>query len=293
MIAPIEPELQANGIETLIVSADTHLRSIPLAALHDGKQFLIEKYSLALIPSFGLTDIRRGDDLRRTNLLAMGIAKKTEDQVPLPAAAVEISALIQNLWTKQGKGFLDEDSTLERLKSLTQQQRYGIIHLATHAEFQKGDRKNSYIQFWGGKLRFNQLWQFTQESGWGKNPKVEMLVLSACRTALGDTQAELGFAGLAFQAGVKTVIGSLWYVSDTGSLVLMSEFYSQLKVAPTRSEALRQAQIAMLQGKVYVEDGQLKLSDRQIPLPNEIVINGIKLSHPYFWSAYTLVGNWN
>lgn len=191
--------MKANGIETLIVSADSHLRSIPLAALHDGKQFLIEKYSLALIPSFGLTDTRYSD-LRKTSLLAMGIAKTTEDQVPLPAA-VEISTLAQNLWSEQGNGFLDEDSTLERLKSLTQQQRYGIIHLATHAEFQKGDRQNSYIQFWGGKLRLNQLWQFTQESGWGKNPKVEMLVLSACRTALGDTRTELGFAGLAFQAG--------------------------------------------------------------------------------------------
>lgn len=293
MIAPIEPELKANGIETLIVSADSHLRSIPLAALHDGNQFLIEKYSLALIPSFGLTDTRYSD-LRKTSLLAMGIAKTTEDQDPLPAAAVEISTLAQNLWSEQGNGFLDEDSTLERLKSLTQQQRYGIIHLATHAEFQKGDRKNSYIQFWGGKLRLNQLWQFTQESGWGKNPKVEMLVLSACRTALGDTRAELGFAGLAFQAGVKTAIGSLWYVSDTGALALMSEFYSQLKVAPTRSEALRQTQIAMLQGKVYVENGQLRLSNqRSFPLPNEIAVNGVKLSHPYFWSAYTLVGNWN
>jgi len=119
-----------------------------------------------------------------------------------------------------------------------------------------------------------------------------MLVLSACRTALGDEQAELGFAGLAFQAGVKTVVGSLWYVSDTASLTLMSEFYLQLKSAPTRSEALRQAQLALLQGKVEIKESRIKLSNGQsIALPS--LDNSLNLTHPYYWSAYTLVGNWN
>ncbi|WP_052672427.1 CHAT domain-containing protein [Aliterella atlantica] len=291
LIAPLEPELQANKVKTLIISADNHLRSIPLAALHDGKQFLIEKYSIALIPSFAMTDTRY-KDLRKTTLLAMGISKSTQEQIPLPAVAVEVSELSQQ-WS-QSKGFLDEEFTLNKLKSLTQEQRYGIIHLATHAEFQKGERDKSFIQFWGEKLRLDKLRQYTSESGWNKNPTIEMLVLSACRTALGDEQAELGFAGLAFQAGVKTVVGSLWYVSDTASLTLMSEFYSQLKNAPTRSEALRQAQVAMLQGKVELKERQIKLSNGQsVTLPSNLSGAKLNLTHPYYWSAYTLVGNWN
>lgn len=290
LIAPLEPELEANKVKTLIISADNQLRSIPLAALHDGKQFLIEKYSIALIPSYGMTNTRY-KDLRKTNLLAMGISKSTQEQVPLPAVAVEVSEVSQK-WA-QGKGFLDEEFTLNKLKSLTQEQRYGIIHLATHAEFQKGKQDKSFIQFWGEKLRLDKLRQYTSESGWNKSPSIEMLVLSACRTALGDEQAELGFAGLAFQAGVKTVIGSLWYVSDTASLTLMSEFYLQLKTAPTRSEALRQAQLALLQGKVEIK-GNIKLSNGQIvALPPNLDSNSLNLTHPYYWSAYTLVGNWN
>ncbi len=292
LIAPLESELQANKVKTLIISADNHLRSIPLAALHDGKQFLIEKYSIALIPSFGMTDTRYSD-LRSSTLLAMGISKSTSGQVPLPAVAVEISEVAQKLWS-QGMGFLDEEFTLNKLKSLTQAQRYGIIHLATHAEFQKGEQDKSFIQFWGEKLSLNKLRQYTNESGWNKSPTIEMLVLSACRTALGDEQAELGFAGLAFQAGVKTVIGSLWYVSDTASLTLMSEFYSQLKTAPTRSEALRLAQNALLQGKVKLESDRILLSNGQsVLLPPNLNGTSLNLTHPYFWSAYTLVGNWN
>lgn len=292
LIAPLESELQANKVQTLIISADNHLRSIPLAALHDGKQFLIEKYSIALIPSFGMTDTSYSD-LRKTTLLAMGISKSTSGQVPLPAVAVEISEVAQKLWS-QGTGFLDEEFTLNKLKSLTQAQRYGIIHLATHAEFQKGKQDKSFIQFWGEKLSLDKLRQYTSESGWNKSPTIEMLVLSACRTALGDEQAELGFAGLAFQAGVKTVIGSLWYVSDTASLTLMSEFYSQLKTAPTRSEALRHAQLSLLQGKVKLEGDRILLSNGQsVVLPPNLSGTNLKLTHPYFWSAYTLVGNWN
>lgn len=68
----------------------------------------------------------------------MGISKSIQEQVPLPAVAVEISEVAQKLWS-QGMEFLDEEFTLDKLKSLTQAQRYGIIHLATHAEFQKGE----------------------------------------------------------------------------------------------------------------------------------------------------------
>ena len=122
-----------------------------------------------------------------------------------------------------------------------------------------------------------------------------MLVLSACRTAVGNEQAELGFAGLAVQAGVKTAIGSLWYASDEGSLALMSEFYHKLRTARIKTEAMREAQLGMLKGQVRVENGHLVLSDhRRIALPSELAIGDRRiLSHPYYWSGYITIGNWN
>jgi CHAT domain-containing protein len=121
------------------------------------------------------------------------------------------------------------------------------------------------------------------------------MVLSACRTALGDQQAELGFAGLTIQTGVKTALGSLWYVSDEGSLALMTKFYEQLKTAPIKSEALQQAQLAMIKGQVRLEDRQLQLDEEKLfPLSPEVgVRQNMNLSHPYYWSAFTMIGNWN
>jgi CHAT domain-containing protein len=144
----------------------------------------------------------------------MGSAKFT-DLRPLPAVPVELSTITPSLW--KGKSFLNDAFTLENLKAQRKQQPFGIIHLATHASFQPGAPSNSYIELWNSKLRLNQL----SELGWN-NPAVELLVLSACRTALGDEQAELGFAGLAVQAGVKSAIASLWSVSDEGTLGLMT-----------------------------------------------------------------------
>jgi CHAT domain-containing protein len=121
---------------------------------------------------------------------------------------------------------------------------------------------------------------------------VELLVLSACSTALGDEEAELGFTGLATLSGVKTALGSLWTVSDEGTFGLMSEFYEQLKQAPIKAEALRQAQLAMIQGTVRLEGGKLITSRGSFPLPPELAEQGDKiLSHPYFWSGFSMIGN--
>jgi CHAT domain-containing protein len=118
------------------------------------------------------------------------------------------------------------------------------------------------------------------------------MVLSACRSALGDEQAELGFTGLAVQAGVKSALGSLWYVSDTGTLGLMTTFYQQLKQAPIKAEALRQAQLAMMRGEVELDGDELVTPSARISLPEELLNQGnINLTHPYYWSAFTLVGN--
>ncbi|XZN97447.1 MAG: CHAT domain-containing protein [Microcoleus sp.] len=291
LIAPLETDLQTQGINTLLFSLDTGLRSLPLAALYDGKQFLVEKYSLSQIPTLSLTDTRY-QSLKNASVLAMGAAQFTKLS-PLPAVPVEL-ANIADLWP--GKSFLNEQFTLKNLQSQRNQKPYQIIHLATHGEFQPGAASDSFIQLWDSKLQLNQLRQL----GWN-NPPVELLVLSACRTALGDEQTELGFAGLAFQAGVKSALASLWYVSDEGTLALMSEFYQQLKTAPIKAEALRQAQIAMLRGDVRIEQGVLRgLSAVSLAqgtragtsLPAELANMGDRnLAHPYYWAAFTMIGS--
>ncbi|HEY9603501.1 MAG TPA: CHAT domain-containing protein [Allocoleopsis sp.] len=282
-IAPVEEDLKAQKIETLIFCVGAGLRSAPFAAFHDGKQFLVEKYSFSRIPAFSLTNTVYAD-LRNSRVLAMG-ASEFPDQNPLPAVPIELSTIQKNLW--QGKFFLNQDFTLANLESQQASQTYKIIHLATHAFFQAGEPSNSYIQFWNNKLTLDKMRQLHWE-----NPPVELLVLSACKTAIGDAQAELGFAGLAIQANVKSAVASLWNVSDEGTLALMTEFYRDLKTAPIKAEALREAQIAMIEGQVRIEKGQLHTSEGNIPLPPSLTeVENQDFSNPYYWAAFTVVGS--
>jgi filamentous hemagglutinin family protein len=284
LIAPIEPHLEALGIDTLIFCMDAGLRVIPMAALHDGQQFLIEKYSLGTIPSVSLTNSRY-QPIKDAQVLGMG-ASTFEQQSPLPAVPVELEIVTQKF--RSGKSFLNEEFTLNNLKS--QRQPFGIIHLATHADFKPGDASKSYIQLWDSQLKINQLSQM----GWHEPPQVELLVLSACRTAVGDVDVELGFAGLAVQAGVKSALASFWYVSDGGTLALMSKFYQQLNQPDVtiKAEALRQAQIAMLRGELRVEEGELRGFENRgsISLPDELP-KYKDFSHPYYWAAFTMIGS--
>ncbi|MFP4100768.1 CHAT domain-containing protein [Coleofasciculus sp.] len=283
LVAPLEENLQAQDIDNLAFVMDAGLRSLPVAALHDGEGFLVERYSVGLMPSLSLTDTRYVD-IRNVGVLAMG-ADTFEDLNPLPAVPLELSAIAGPLW--QGKAFLNQEFTLENLQKIRSSQPFGIVHLATHGEFQSGKASNSYIQLWNQKLRLDQLRQLGLN-----NPPTELLVLSACRTALGDREAELGFAGLAIQAGVKSALGSLWYVSDAGTLGFMTSFYDHLQQAPIKAEALRQAQLAMLNGEVRLEDKQLIAGDIQIPLNPELAQTPDQdFTHPYYWSALTLVGS--
>jgi CHAT domain-containing protein len=295
IVAPLEPQLKAQGIDTLLFSMDDGLRSIPIAALHDGSQFLVEKYSSALIPSFGLTNTNRALALKQQPLLAMGISKSTEGLGALPAVTAEIGAITGQFWTGPSRNTLNEESTLSNLKAMYVQQRFGILHLATHAVFNSGKVDDSYIQFWNSRLPLSQVRKVADDLQWkAALPPLQLLVLSACQTALGNTEAELGFAGTAINAGVPSAIASLWSVDDEGTVGLMTGFYSALQSTPTKADALRQAQLRMLHGEVSVQNGQIAAPNQPPIVLLTASSHGQKtLTHPYFWSGYTLVGNWN
>ncbi|MFP5271569.1 CHAT domain-containing protein, partial [Coleofasciculus sp.] len=288
LIAPLQAELDAQGIQNLVFIMDSGLRSLPVAALHDGQGFLVEKYSVGLMPSLSITDTSY-NNIQNAPVLAMGVAESSDlakelNLSPLPAVPLELQT-IESI--RDGQSFLNEKVTLESLKS--QSQNATIVHLATHGEFKPGPLENSYILLWNELLRLDQL----RELGWNnRRTPIELLILSACRTAVGDEKAELGFAGLAVQAGVKSALSSLWYVSDEGTSGLMTEFYRQLQTAPIKAEALRQAQLAMLKGDVRLEGGQLRGSGQPVPLPPTLENQDDRsLTHPYYWAAFTMIGS--
>jgi CHAT domain-containing protein len=291
IIAPFEADLTQRKIDTIVFTMDSGLRSIPVAALHDGQGFLVEKYNLGVIPSFNLTDTRFAS-IKSDQMLGMGISQSVGDLSALSLVKVEVPTLTDQIWT--GESYLDESVTYSNLEQFTQQKQYGIIHLATHAQFNAGSLNNSFVQLWDRRMSLKDLRAIAKQAKWTDNPTIELLVLSACETALGNDDAELGFTGLALQTGVKSALGSLWFVGEDGTLALMSEFYRNLSTAPIKSAALRNAQVAMIKGDVVLQDGQLKLADgTMVPLPEELVGSTTDFRDPYFWSAFTLIGNWN
>ncbi|MEM8637912.1 MAG: CHAT domain-containing protein [Cyanobacteria bacterium P01_G01_bin.54] len=283
LIAPIQPALERQGIGHLGLIPDVGLRSLPFAALHNGDRFLIEDYSINLIPSLSLTDLTY-HDLDTAPVLAMGAAQFAE-QTPLPAVPLELSLIAEEL--RSGKAFLDQDFTITNLQQARRSQSFPIVHLATHGEFRSGRPEQSYIELWGDRLPLSEIRDLELYS-----PLVELLVLSACRTALGDHEAELGFAGLAVGSGARSALGSLWYVSDQGTLALMTSFYAQLAQQPTRSEALRQAQLNLLRGETRIQSGQLLTPGTAFAVSEALTrAEASDFSHPYYWSAFTMIGS--
>ncbi len=286
LIRPIAPELEARNIDTLMFSVDTGLRSLPFAALYDGERYLIEQYSYSLIPSLGLVDPRYQPLAIDAPMLAMGASQFTR-QAPLPAVPAELNTLINH--RRNGNILLNDAFTRANVIQQRQRNPFPIIHLATHGEFNGGTLENSYLQLWDDRIGLDEI----RELGWS-DPPVELLVLSACQTALGNSEAEMGFAGLAVAAGVKTAIASLWYVDDAATFMLMTELYHYLATAPIKAEALRSAQLSLLNGNVRIEDGWLYADGIAEPIAVPETLNqlaGRDFSHPYFWSAFTAIGS--
>lgn len=257
LIKPLQKTLDEQNINNLVFVMDKSLQSLPLAALHDGESFIVEKYSVGLVPSLSLTDTNY-TDVREAPVLAMG-TEKFDHHRDLPYVPKLIEHLV-NTWS--AKALENEDFTIANLQDEINHKSFNILHLGTHGKF-RSDANDSYIQF--GKKRLG-LGNF--ETLGLEQPPVNLLVLSACDTALGNQQYELGFAGFAYQSKVQSVLASLLAVPQNGTFKLLKSFYDHLKLVPRKAEALRLAQVEMLQ------DNSNKT-----------------LSHPYYWAWFTIVGN--
>jgi CHAT domain-containing protein len=261
LIGPIEVDLAANNIKTLVFIPDGPLRNIPPAILHDGKQYLIEKYNLAIAPSLQLIDPQPLAQQNRELLLA-GLTEARQGFIALPGVKLELES-IQTAFPSQI--LLNDSFTEISFDKAINTSPYQIVHLATHGQF-SSKAEDTFILTWDERININELNSFIRADRRQIRP-IELLVLSACQTASGDKQAALGLAGIAVRAGARSTIASLWDVSDESTTLLMSYFYQELANNNLpKAEALRQAQLKILQSE--------------------------RFSHPYFWSAFILVGNW-
>jgi filamentous hemagglutinin family protein len=261
LVRPYEKDMVSEGISTLVFLPHDALHSIPVAALHDGEKFLVQKYALAVTPSLALVDPKPLDRSKIKILLA-GISESVQGLPALPAVPNELAS-IKNLLG--GDILLNQNFTVDNFKKALGDKEVSIVHIASHGSF-TGNENGNFLLAFDGKLSINQLNKSIGQTKFRKNP-VELLVLSACETAAGDEKAALGLAGAAIQAGARSVMGSLWSVSDEGTAQLVEEFYRQLKdPSISKATALQRAQKKLMQNHTF--------------------------QHPYFWSPFLMINNW-
>ncbi|MHC5932821.1 CHAT domain-containing protein [Nostoc sp.] len=287
-IHPFIKDLETEKIETLVFIQDGILRSVPMGALFDGKQFLIEKYAIATAPALTLTNPIRYNP-QELKILAFGLTQAATVETdagaksfePLSQVKLEIKTITTSL--SKSKGLLDQDFTPDRLQQELQKNTYPVIHLATHGKFGIDDRetflvtgkkveanyqKSRRTEIYNEKLTITELYQLISTSR-DRNRPIELLTLTACETAVGSDRETLGLAGIAIQAGSESAMASLWKIDDTATAQLIAKFYQNWHSGLSKAKALQATQIAWLQA----HQQQLE-------------------SHPGYWAPFILIGNW-
>lgn len=270
LIQPIATQLQENQIKTLVFVLDGELRNIPMAALHNGQNYLIEEYAIAVSPSLELLQPQSLAQLQ-LRVLSFGLSE-TRPNFPPHNGFAPLTNVTTELETIQaeipGRTLLNQAFTRSTLEELVNTVPFPVIHLATHGQF-SSNPEETFILAWDQRIDINDLSRILQSREQTTGTPIQLLVLSACKTADGDRRASLGLAGVAIQSGARSTIASLWYVNDQATAALMGSFYQNLAnqhTSLTKAEALRQAQLALLHTEGY-----------QAPL---------------YWAACILVGNW-
>lgn len=262
LIRPGEQEEAFKNTKTLVFVLDGKLRNIPMAALYDGKQYLIEKYAIALSPGLQLMAVQSFQQ-NKINAIVGGISESRSGFAALPAVESEVKKISQSVSSNL---LLNQQFTSKALGDLVKSGSADVVHLATHGQF-SSRLEDTYLLTWDGQVNVKELSELLKNRGGNSSKAIELLVLSACDTATGDERAVLGLAGLAIKSGARSTIATLWPVKDKAAEMLMTQFYEQLRQPKiTKAEALRQAQMKLIR--------QTDFRD------------------PFFWSAFVLVGNW-
>ena len=268
IVRPFADDLDSAQIKTLVFTQDGILRSVPMAALHDGEKFLIQKYAIATTPSLTLTDPRA---LKRQKLraLALGLTKDAVvDGKKFPAltnVGLELSEVETQI--PGSKQLLDGSFTRDRLRQELGETVYPIIHIATHGEFGTDPEDTFLVTGNNGKLTITEL-DTAIRSVRRSAVAVDLLALTACQTAVGDDRAALGLAGVAVQAGVRSALASLWSIDDAATVTFVTKFYTSWHdEGLSKAEALRTAQ-------------------------QTLISTGGEYAHPAYWAPFILIGNW-
>ncbi|NET09774.1 MAG: CHAT domain-containing protein, partial [Symploca sp. SIO2B6] len=262
LIRPGQDVLSRHHIQTLVFVLDGPLRNIPMAALYDGEQYLVESYQVAITPGLQLLPAQQLTP-ESIEVLIGGLTEARQGFEALPGVAIEADQISASTSTQV---YLDQRFTEPNLEDEIGNATFPVIHLATHGQF-SSNPNDTFVLTWDDQITIEGLRQLLKSrTEQGRNP-IELLVLSACQTAEGDERATLGLAGLSIRSGARSTLATLWAVNDQSTADFMTLFYKALsQKGQGKANALRTAQLELLKDSQY--------------------------EHPYYWAPFILVGNW-
>jgi CHAT domain-containing protein len=287
LFAVITPVLQQRGITTLLISADRGLQAVPFAALHNGERYFGDRYAFSLTPSLALTNLSP-PTTGGGRLLAAG-ASEFVGLAPLPLVPTELT-MMSTATIKDTA--LNQQFTPSTLLEQAADPRYNRVHVATHAEFLPGGPAKSKL--YSGTVPI-ALSDFVKLRLARRDAPLDLISFSACRTALGDAESELGFAGLALQAGARSAVGTLWYVDDVATSAYFVQLYRYLDAGVPKADALQLTRQAFARGLVRVQGDQMVGPDGAVLSTGLTTAQQRRaaagLSNPYFWAGIELLGS--
>ena len=300
LVGPMAEDLRQAHAQTLMWSLDGTLRYLPISALFDGQQYLIERFRVSVMTLASTARLKDVPDVKRMGV-GFGVTKESEDAPALPWVSDELAGIIAikpgDAGALPGEVELDGAFTQQSMRQELLK-RFAVVHIASHFRFQPGNETQSYLLLGDGQhLSLAELRTSANLFG-----GVQLLTLSACNTGMGDGTEVEGFGTLAQRQGAKAVVASLWPVADLSTSLLMQSFYRKWQSSPniTKLEALRQAQLELLHGGgsgnllesnrgVDVIDNSNTDRSHALPFP---IDTKLPYAHPYYWAPFFLMGNW-
>jgi CHAT domain-containing protein len=237
LVQPIESAL---GGTALTISPHKVLHYLPFAALNDGQRYLVDRYSIRMMPSASaLVYLRQDKSPREGKVLALGNPDLGDPRFDLPGAQQEALAIAH--LSPSSRALVRADASKAAVEELGGG--FSVLHFATHGVFEADAPLTSGLLLArepgdDGRLTVSDLYKMRLDA--------DLVTLSGCETALGRLAGGDDLIGLTrgfFYAGARSVVASLWEVSDVPTEKLMLSFYQNLATANKR-EALRRAEIA-------------------------------------------------
>ena len=257
LIRPVEAQIQAASTKQLSIIATGKLRYIPFETLIDSKtgKYLIEKYPVNNLTRLSTRSLP--PNKLKPTLLGLGNPFPNDDRT-LQGAEDEIKSITPLL--PGSEAFLGAKAKLDTFK--TQASRFSILHLATHGCFRPEGCPDLKLE--ANTILFRDRNLNIADAALLGLKNTDLVVLSACQTAVSANSNGEEFAGIAYlfeRAGARSVIASLWLAKDEETKQLMIQFYQNLKKGMTKGEALRQAKLSLI------------------------------TKHPLYWSPFILIGD--